>query len=66
MERTDPSQPFAFRLLEADVNGEPCSPHPESVFHTVVVDPNAPEGAQRHSQENRFIAFVRADEAPKL
>jgi hypothetical protein len=36
------------------------SDHPESVLHMSVLDPRHPE-AGRHSQENRFLAFARAD-----
>lgn len=54
MERDSPGSEWRF--------SQPDSDHPEGTMHMAVADPRCPDG-ERHSQENRFCAFVRLDGA---
>ena len=53
MERDGPNSDWRFTEAAQDE-------HPEATLHMGVADPRHPD-APRHSQENRFHAYVRLD-----
>lgn len=57
-------------LMERDETGSwvfsrTSDESPQSIFHTAVSDPGAPEGAERDSCENRFVVFVPIERAAR-